>query len=210
MGAFARRAFPAQSSELRVTLSGGIASYPEDASDLDGLLLAAAEGRTRASASGGNRLCSAAEQAGPRRLDLAVVSGDEATLTLLVHEIEAEGCRTRVLRSGPTAARALYGPERSMEPRVLLIDADLPGFDALELIERLAAENTLQQTTVIVLSSPSTGRAALQALELGAADLIAKPVDLPVLLQRLRHELESPAPPAGGASQPRDRGHMVV
>lgn len=177
-------------SEFKVALSGGVAGYPEDASDLDGLLLAAGEGRRRASAAGGNQVLAAElEQAGVRLVDLAVVSGDEATMTLLTHGIELEGYRTRSIRSGLTAARALAGTERSLQARVVLIDADLPRFDSLQLIEQLASEGVLPQTTVIVLSSASRGHEAAQALELGAADLIAKPVDLPALLYRVKQEL---------------------
>lgn len=180
----------ASPSEFKVALSGGVAGYPEDASDLDGLLLAAGEGRRRASAAGGNRVLAAEpEQTGLRLVDLAVVSGDEATMTLLAHGIELEGYRTRSIRSGLTAARALAGPERSLQARVVLIDSDLPRFDSLELIEQLASEGILRQTAVIVLSSASRGLEAVQALELGAADLIAKPVDLPALLDRVKQEL---------------------
>jgi diguanylate cyclase (GGDEF)-like protein len=185
---------PSGAPALRVTLSGGVAGYPEDGSDLDSLLMAAGEARRQASAAGGNRLLAAVSaEAGPRLVDLAVVSDDEATATLLVHGIESEGYSTRLLRSGLTAARALCGPEGSLQARVLLIDAGSPGLEGLGLVEKLASEGVLRETAVLLLSSPSVGHEAARALELGAADFIAKPVDLPVLIDRVRQELERPA-----------------
>ena len=184
------------SREFKVTLSGGVAGYPEDASDLDGLLLAASQGRRRAKAQGGNGLQGpVAEQVGLRPLDLAVISGDDATTTLLTHKIESDGYRTRVLRSGLTAARVLSGPEPSLRARVLLVDVDSPGFDALRFVEELASEGVLHETALLVLSSAAWNRNANHALELGAADVIAKPVDLPALLIRVRQELHrNPSP----------------
>jgi diguanylate cyclase (GGDEF)-like protein len=179
-------------SEVTVTLSGGVAGYPEDGSDLEALLLAAGEARRHAMAAGGNQVRAATvERGGPRVVDLALVTGDEAAISLLVNSQEPEGYRTRALRSGLSAARALCGPGRSLQARVLLIDADLPGLDSLGFIKQLESEGILRETAVIVLSSASLGTDATQILKTGAADVIPKPVDLPVLADRVRRELRS-------------------
>jgi DNA-binding response OmpR family regulator len=74
---------------------------------------------------------------------------------------------------------------------VLLIDADLPGLDSLGFIKQLESEGILRETAVIVLASASVNADATQILRMGAADVIAKPVDLPVLVDRVRRELRS-------------------
>lgn len=197
--AFSERHFTGASAEdFRVTLSGGVAAYPEDAPDLDGLLRAAGEARLSASESGGDRLftASAAHESreGVRLIDLALVTGDEAMVSLLLHTFQPDGYRVRALRHGLAAARVLCGPDRTLRPRVILIDLDLPGIDGLTLLGQLAAEDALEHVRVIVLSSAATRQEATLAFDLGAEDYIARPVDLPVLTARVRRALESPEP----------------
>lgn len=206
----------ASGREFQVTLSGGVAAYPEDASDLDGLHRAAWEARREASAAGGGRLAGpASEVAGqerPRPIDVAVVTGDEAMASLLLDALEKEGCRARVIRNGLIAARTLSGPDRSLRARVLVLDTDLPGLDGFTLLRQLAAGGVLEGTRTIAVSAPSVGHDAALALEIGAEDCVAKPFDIPALVERIRQALGSPRLeargwiPARGAARPTVRG----
>jgi diguanylate cyclase (GGDEF)-like protein len=201
--------------EFQVTLSGGVAAYPEDGSDLDGLHHAASEARREASAAGGDRLAGSAFEAEgerrPRLTDVAVVSGDEAMASLLLDALQSEGYRARAIRNGLIAARTLAGPDRSLRARVLVLDMDLPGLDGLTLLRQLASGGVLEDTRAIVLSTPSVGRDAAVALELGAEDHVAKPFDIPALVERIRQALESPRfhpaewVPAGSGVKPEVR-----
>ncbi len=181
-----------------VTLSGGVAAYPEDGSDLDSLLRAAGEGRTRASEAGGGRLLAARASDerldGPRLTDLAVVSGDEAIASVLLRALESAGYRVRALRNGLAAARVLSGVAPSLQARVIVIDLDLPNVDGLALCRQIAGHDAPNPSHLIVLSSAALGREAALALEAGAEDYIARPVDVPVLIERVRRALESSAP----------------
>lgn len=189
--------------EFRATLSGGVAAYPEDASDLDGLHRAASEALERAAAAGGNRLASPAADGNgcgrPRPMDVVVVCGDEAVASLLLHAFEGEGWRARMIRNGLIAARTLAGPDRSLQPRVLVLDLDLPGLDGFAFLRQLASGGALRTTRAIVLSSPSLGREAALALEIGAEDYVGKPLDVPVLVERIRQALEFPRSRAAAA-----------
>jgi diguanylate cyclase (GGDEF)-like protein len=182
--------------QFQVTLSGGVAVYPEDGSDLDGLLRAASEARLRACEAGGDRLLagSSAPQTwdGVSLIDLALVTGDEATASVLRDTFESVGYSVRALRHGLAASRTLCGPRKTLRARVLLIDLELPFFDGLMLFRQLAAEDALEHSRAIALSSASMGRETALALELGAEDHVARPVDLPVLVERVRRALESP------------------
>ncbi len=191
----------ASAEEFRVTLSGGVAAYPDDGSGLDGLLRAAGHARLRACEAGGDRLlvaCSAPQTwDGICLIDLAVVTGDEATASVLEDAFERNGYSVRALRHGLAAARTLCGLHKTLRPRVMLIDLELPFIDGLTLFRRLAAEGALEHSRAIVLSSASMGREAALALELGAEDHVARPVDLPVLIERVQRTLESPGPQSG-------------
>jgi len=197
---FEQRGFSgARQEQFQVTLSGGVAAYPEDGSDLDGLLRAAGEARLRACEAGGRRLMagSPAPQTwdGVSLVDLALVTGDEATVSVLREAFESDGYGVRVLRHGLAASRTLCGPLKTLRARVLLIDLDVPFFDGLTLFRQLAAEGSLEHSRAIALSSASMGKEAALALELGAEDHVARPVDLPVLVERVRRSLESSRPP---------------
>jgi len=195
--AFASQIFVGSAAEeFRVTMSIGVAAYPDDASDLDGLLREAADARRRAVEAGGSRLLSAAsgsEASGePRPIDLAVVTGDEATASVLLHAFESEGYRARALRNGLAAARTLSGVHASLRSRVIVVDLELPGLDGLTLLRQLAHDGVLDDSRAIVLSPASVGREPELALELGATDLIARPFDFPVLVKLVRRALDSP------------------
>jgi diguanylate cyclase (GGDEF)-like protein len=194
--AVAREAFvSAAGDEFHVTLSGGVAGYPEDAGHLEGLRHAAAEALQRARAAGGSRLLPApagfAGREGLCRVDVAVLTGDEATASLLLHAMESAGLRVRAVRNGAAAARMMMGSERSLYASVLILDADLPGVDGLTLLRRFAAEGVLRHTRTILITSPSVGREAVAALELGAEDHVAKPFEVQVLVERVKRMLQS-------------------
>jgi diguanylate cyclase (GGDEF)-like protein len=185
----------AAGDEFHVTLSGGVAGYPEDASHLEGLRHAAAEALQRARGAGGGRLLPAragfADREGLCRVDVAVLTGDEAAASLLLHAFESAGLRVRAVRNGAAAARMMIGSERSLYATVLILDADLPGVDGLTLLRQFAAEGVLRHTRTILITSPSVGREAVAALELGAEDHVAKPFEVQVLVERVRSMLQS-------------------
>ncbi|HXJ96405.1 MAG TPA: response regulator [Terriglobia bacterium] len=196
---FAQHAFVnGTGAEFHVTLSGGVAAYPEDGSNLEGLRRAAAEARERAQAAGGNRLLPAAaglpgkaSQDGSQRVDVAILTGDQAAASLLLHAFESAGLRVRVLRNGLAASRLMIGSTRSLYARALILDVDLPGLDGLTLLKQFAAGGVLREARAILITSPSVGREAAAALELGAADHVAKPFEVPVLVERVRRMLQS-------------------
>jgi diguanylate cyclase (GGDEF)-like protein len=185
----------AAGDEFQVTLSGGVGAYPEDASTLEGLRHTAFEALQQARAAGGNRLLPAvaavAGREGIRQVDVAILTGDQAIASLLLHAFESAGFRVRVLRNGLAASRLMLGSSLSLQARVLILDADLPALDGLTLLRQFAAAGVLRETRAILITSPSVGREAVQALELGAEDQVAKPFEVPVLVQRVRRMLQA-------------------
>jgi len=74
-------------------------------------------------------------------------------------------------------------------PDVLLLDLFLPGKSGFELLAQLRNEPLLRYMPVIVLTAASDSETKLQALELGATDFLAKPVDPSELSLRIRNAL---------------------
>jgi putative two-component system response regulator len=82
---------------------------------------------------------------------------------------------------------------RHEEPDTVLLDLMMPevnGFDILKLMRR---NPILQKIPVVVLTAAADASNKLQALELGATDFLAKPVDPSELVLRLRNTLEAKA-----------------
>ena len=74
-------------------------------------------------------------------------------------------------------------------PDVLLLDLIMPGKSGFKLLTEIRSEPTLRYMPVIVLTAASDSDTKLQALELGATDFLAKPVDPSELSLRIRNAL---------------------
>jgi DNA-binding response OmpR family regulator len=120
-----------------------------------------------------------------------IVEDDEALSDLLEYVLQHEGYTYQVLRTGPAALDALRELKvGSMKPLILL-DLDLPGLDGHAIHERLRLERP--RDFVIVFMSVHTGDAdQVRALRAGAADYLAKPLSLRVLMAKLPRWVRQP------------------
>ena len=67
---------------------------------------------------------------------------------------------------------------RVKKPGLILLDLMMPGMNGFEVLAQLRADATLRYTPVIVLTAASDPQSKLCALELGATEILAKPVDM--------------------------------
>ncbi len=72
---------------------------------------------------------------------------------------------------------------------VLVSDVSMPGISGLDLLERVKASQRLRRLSVIILTGLGDRDLKRRALDLGADDLLSKPVDPEDLLARLRSAL---------------------
>lgn len=89
------------------------------------------------------------------------------------------------------------GPALSLLPKkmpdVVLLDVMMPGITGLEILTWIRSQEALKHTPVIILTSATDPETKLKALELGATDFLAKPVDASELALRLRNTLAAKA-----------------
>lgn len=72
---------------------------------------------------------------------------------------------------------------------LILLDLLMPEMDGYAVLEQLRSENILRRIPVIVLTSEKS--AEVKSLQLGAADFLQKPYDMPeVILARVRRSIE--------------------
>ena len=172
-------------------VSVGVARYPDDGAGLPAVLAAA-----DAAASAADDPAEPAATPSDRRhdADVILVEDDDTLAEVIAHALRTRGYRTEVIPDGDEAARVLGGASPALRGRVALLDWDLPGRDGLTVLRGLAAEGVLSGTSVIMLTARASEREVVAALDLGATDHIAKPISLPVLMQKVRR---TAGPPEG-------------
>jgi diguanylate cyclase (GGDEF)-like protein len=124
--------------------------------------------------------------------DAVVMMVDDEPINIEVTQVHLEeaGYTKFVSTSEPTEAVPLITERR---PDVLLLDLNMPGRSGFEILAEMATKRILQDVPTIVLTSSTDAATKLKALELGATDFLAKPVDASELVLRLRNTLAAKA-----------------
>ena len=105
---------------------------------------------------------------------------DEAEFVeVLAERLENRGLRVRTADSGEAALR--LADEMSFD--AILLDLAMPGLDGIDTLRRLRESNPDLQ--VILLTGHATVDTGVQAMKLGAVDVLEKPADLGRLLEKI-------------------------
>lgn len=177
---------------IKLSFSAGVAEHLADAEDLAGLYRAADAALYRAKGLGRDRVVCAGRTAPlPKTIEVALVEDDPILAELLLHTLQTRGYRTAWIQDGESAIERLSGAEPELNPRVVLLDVDLPGQDGMAVLADLHRTGVTGRTRVIMLTIRSTEPDVLRALEAGAADHVAKPFSVPVLLRRIEAAMEA-------------------
>lgn len=111
-----------------------------------------------------------------------LVVDDDATVRCVVAAIlEARGHTVSLACNGEEAMIVA----RLGWPEVVLTDVVMPRMDGFELVSRLKTDPALSHIPVIVMTAMSDRSARMRALEAGAEDFVAKPVDETELATRV-------------------------
>jgi diguanylate cyclase len=78
---------------------------------------------------------------------------------------------------------------RTHRPGLLLLDLMMPGMSGFEVLEAMRADPVLRYIPVIVLTAANDTATKLKALDMGATEFLAKPVDASELKIRVRNSL---------------------
>jgi DNA-binding NtrC family response regulator len=115
---------------------------------------------------------------------ILIVEDDEIFLRPLQRTLEVAGYDVLVTPSGEEALDALKGDDVDL----VLTDKRLPGMDGVELVRRVRADHP--DLAVIVMTAYGTIESAVEAVRLGAADYLVKPLESAELLIVVRHAIE--------------------
>jgi len=121
---------------------------------------------------------------------IMIVDDQPMTLQLLQAFLEDAGYKNFVTTDQSTEAMSLLLEKR---PDVVLLDLKMPEVSGFDILAQIRAHPDVQHMPVLILTASDDATSKLQALELGATDFLAKPVDSSELALRLRNTLAAKA-----------------
>jgi len=117
-------------------------------------------------------------------VNILLVDDDPGAIQLM-GRILADVGKLRFATNGKDALRLA----RDAAPDLILLDAEMPGMSGFELLRTLKAESSLTDVPVIFITSHNEAGFEVSALDMGAADFIAKPLKSSRVLARVRTQL---------------------
>src|SRR5438477_1683229 len=120
--------------------------------------------------------------AGAMLCEILVVEDDEDLRESLAQALSANG---HIVRATEHGAKALELLSRGCRPGLILLDIMMPVMDGLRFLELKNADPLLASIPVVMMSATERRRHS------GAADLVAKPMDLDDLERVIKQHYES-------------------
>ena len=121
---------------------------------------------------------------------IMMVDDEPITMEVVQAFLEDAGYRHFVLVDDPRAALKTI---KEKQPDLLLLDLKMPEISGFDILQALRADDRFRHLPVLILSSSSDNADKLRALDLGATDLLSKPVDPSELQLRVRNTLAAKA-----------------
>ncbi len=130
----------------------------------------------------------------PRRI--LVVDDNRVNRLVLEKRLEDEGYEVRSASGGEEAIEALglnweagAGGAGAEAIDAVVLDIMMPEIDGMEVLRRLRDVKSANELPVIMATAKDQSADIVKALERGANDYVVKPIDMPVLLARLRTQV---------------------
>ena len=98
--------------------------------------------------------------------------------------------KVKVANSGEKALKQVQG---EVKPDLILLDIMMPGLSGYDVIREIKADPLARNIPVIFLTAMSEAEDEKKGLEMGAADYITKPISPPIVLARVKTQLENKA-----------------
>jgi len=123
---------------------------------------------------------------------IMLVDDEPINTDVLQTYLTGEGYSNFVSTSDSSQAISMMQAEK---PDVVLLDLMMPEVSGFDVLQAMRGNKGLQHIPVVILTSSDDADTKLRALQLGAMDFLAKPVDASELALRLRNTSEIPLAP---------------
>ena len=122
----------------------------------------------------------------PLSARVMIVDDDSISVKVVRRYLEKTGYSDFVTTNDAMRAMPLLAAH---DPHVLLLDIMMPGMDGFQILDLIRDERDNLELPVIVLTGSDDPETKLRALELGATDILSKPVDPSELTVRVRNAI---------------------
>lgn len=117
---------------------------------------------------------------------IMIVDDEPLNIMTFRQHLKGEGYDNFVTTENPKQALLMIREER---PDVLLLDIHMPHISGLDIVRVMALDPIMQHIPVLILTASTDPRVRKKALDLGASDFLAKPIDPNELLPRVRNAI---------------------
>lgn len=115
----------------------------------------------------------------PNRISAVIIEDDRKLAALIREYLDSHGFDTSLAHDGPGGVEAIA----SQRPDVVVLDLMLPGFDGLTVCRHVRAH---YDGLILMLTAIDDDLDQVAAIEVGVDDYVVKPIELRLLLARLR------------------------
>jgi DNA-binding NtrC family response regulator len=109
-----------------------------------------------------------------------LVDDEEEFIDLLSQRLETRGLKIVTVTSGEEAVE--MADDKNLD--VAVVDFAMPGIDGIETLRRI--RDRRPDVEIIMLTGQGTIQSGIEAMKHGAFDYLEKPVDLNVLMEKIR------------------------
>lgn len=120
-----------------------------------------------------------------------LVVDDTPDNLFLVSNLLKEIYIVKVANSGEKALKYLF--ETNIPPDLILLDIMMPVLSGYDVLKKIKENSQLSSIPIVFLTAKSSVEDEKMGLELGASDYIIKPISPPILLARVKTQLENKA-----------------
>jgi DNA-binding NtrC family response regulator len=108
-----------------------------------------------------------------------LVDDEEEFTEALSKRLEARSLKVKTVNSGEDAVQIV--DEQSFD--VIILDLAMPGMDGLETLQKIKTDHP--DAEIIMLTGQASVKSSVEAMRIGADDLMEKPVDLTALMDKI-------------------------
>jgi len=121
-----------------------------------------------------------------KQLKIFIIDDEEATILATKRYLEQAGYDNCIYTTDSNKAIEIAIKQK---PDLILLDLRMPGINGLELLKLMKQNPLLRQLSVVILTAETEPEVKNVALELGATDILQKPVQAVELIHRVQSAL---------------------
>lgn len=117
---------------------------------------------------------------------IMIVDDERLNIMTFRQHLKGEGYKNFVTTERSSEALMLV---RTEQPDILLLDIHMPEISGLDILRVMGLDPVLQYIPVLILTAATDPKVRKKALDLGASDFLAKPIDPSELIPRVRNAI---------------------